>query len=54
MDKNLAYGQALKELKQEGTFVVYVKHLQTRYCYNQLADHSKLKKLIIQFEGFNR
>lgn len=52
-DKNPAYGQAIKELKQEGAITSQVKHLQIKYRNNRLeADHGKLKRLINPVRGF--
>jgi transposase-like protein len=52
-DKNPAYGQAIKELKQEATLDSQVKHLQIKYQNNRLeADHGKLKRLINPVRGF--
>lgn len=46
-DKNPAYGQAIKELKQEGNLGSHVSHLQIKYRNNRLeADHGKRKRLI--------
>ncbi|STX55762.1 transposase [Legionella beliardensis] len=46
-DKNPAYNQAIKELKQEGNLAPHVNHLQIKYRNNRLElDHSKLKQLI--------
>jgi transposase, IS6 family len=51
-DKNPAYGQAIKELK-EGVLASQVKHLQIKYRNNRLeADHGKLKRLINLVRGF--
>ena len=52
-DKNPAYGQAIKELKQAGVLAAHVKHLQIKYRNNRLeADHGKLKRLINPVRGF--
>jgi len=52
-DKNPAYGQAIKELKQEGVLAAHVKHLQIKYHNNRLeADYGKLKRLINPVSGF--
>lgn len=52
-DKNPAYGQAIKELKQEGALAADVEHLQIKYRNNRLeADHGKLKRLINPVRGF--
>ncbi|HHX7304976.1 TPA: IS6 family transposase, partial [Legionella anisa] len=52
-DKNPAYGQAIKELKQEGSLASDVSHLQIKYRNNRLeADHGKLKRLINPVRGF--
>ena len=52
-DKNPAYGQAIKELKQEGNLASHVSHLQIKYRNNRLeADHGKLKRLINPVRGF--
>nr|WP_322790926.1 DDE-type integrase/transposase/recombinase [Legionella lytica] len=52
-DKNPAYGQAIKELKQEGSLASDVSHLQIKYRNNRLeADHGKLKCLINPVRGF--
>lgn len=52
-DKNPAYGQAIKELKQEGSLSEHVEHLQIKYRNNRLeADHGKLKRLINPVRGF--
>jgi transposase-like protein len=46
-DKNPAYDQAIKELKQEGTLTTGVEHLQIKYRNNRLeAAHGKLKRAI--------
>ena len=52
-DKNPAYGQAIKELKQEENLAAHVCHLQIKYRNNRLeADHGKLKRLINPARGF--
>jgi IS6 family transposase len=52
-DKNPAYGQAIKELKQEGNLPSHVSHLQINYRNNRLeAEHGKLKRLINPVRGF--
>ncbi|WP_242604513.1 transposase [Legionella gresilensis] len=52
-DKNPAYHQAIRELKQEGSLSKRVKHHQIKYCNNRLeADHGKLKRLINPTLGF--
>ncbi|KTD57000.1 transposase [Legionella santicrucis] len=52
-DKNPAYNQAIKELKQEGNLSPHVSHLQIKYRNNRLeADHGKLKRLINPVRGF--
>jgi transposase, IS6 family len=52
-DKNLAYQQAIRELKQEGILAKRVKHQQIKYRNNRLeADHGKLKRLINPTLGF--
>jgi IS6 family transposase len=52
-DKNLAYGQAIKSLKQESTSAEHVQHLPIKYPDNRLeADHGKLKRLINFAKGF--
>ena len=52
-DKNPAYGQAIKELKEEGSLASDVSHLQIKYRNNRLeADHGKLKRLINPVRGF--
>ncbi|WP_281175058.1 IS6 family transposase [Legionella massiliensis] len=52
-DKNPAYGQAIKELKQEGKLSSHVSHSQIKYRNNRLeADHGKLKRLINPVRGF--
>ncbi len=52
-DKNPAYGQTIKELKQEGNLASYIRHLQIKYRNNRLeADHGKLKPLINPVCGF--
>ncbi|ARB92655.1 IS6 family transposase [Legionella longbeachae] len=52
-DKNPAYGQAIKELKQEGSLASGVSHLQIKYRNNRLeTDHGKLKRLINPVRGF--
>jgi transposase-like protein len=51
-DKNPAYNQAIKELKQEGNLAPHVRHLQIKYRNNRLeADHGKLKRLINPTRG---
>jgi transposase, IS6 family len=46
-DKNPAFGQAIKKLKQEGVLAAHVKHLQIKFRNNRLeADQGKLKRLI--------
>jgi len=53
-DKNPAYGQAIKELKQEGNLAYHVSHLQIKYRNNRLeTDHGKLKGLINPVRGFH-
>ncbi|WP_058533931.1 IS6 family transposase [Legionella saoudiensis] len=53
IDKNPAYCQAIKELKQEGSLASDVSHLQIKYRNNRLeADHGKLKRLIHPVRGF--
>jgi hypothetical protein len=52
-DKNPAYGQAIRELKQEGSLASDVSHLQIKYRNNRLeVDHGKLKRLIHPVRGF--
>ncbi|WP_131756934.1 IS6 family transposase [Fluoribacter gormanii] len=52
-DKNPAYGQVIKELKQEDTLAEHVQHLQIKYRNNRLeADHGTLKRLINPVRGF--
>jgi transposase-like protein len=52
-DKNPAYNQAIKELKQEGKLGQHVRHLQIKYRNNRLeSDHGKLKRLINPVRGF--
>ena len=52
-DKNPAYNQAIRELKNEGVLPSEVKHLQIKYRNNQLeSDHGKLKRLINPVRGF--
>ncbi|STX55777.1 transposase [Legionella beliardensis] len=52
-DKNPAYNQAIKELKQEGNLAPNVNHLQIKYRNNRLeSDHGKLKRLINPTLGF--
>ncbi|WP_131783082.1 IS6 family transposase [Legionella gresilensis] len=53
-DKNPAYSQAIKELKQEGNLALYVNHLQIKYRNKrQESDHGKLKRLINPALGFH-
>ncbi len=52
-DKNPAYGQAIGELKQDGSLSQQVQHYQIKYRNNRLeADHGKLKRLINPVRGF--
>jgi IS6 family transposase len=52
-DKNPAYGQAIKELKQEGNLTSDVGHLQIKYRNNRLeAYHGKPKRIIKPVRGF--
>jgi transposase-like protein len=52
-DKNPAYNQAIRELKQEGRLAQQVEHQQIKYRNNRLeADHGKLKRLINPIRGF--
>ena len=52
-DKNPAYNQAIRELKNEGNLSSGVRHLQIKYRNNQLeSDHGKLKRLIDPVRGF--
>jgi IS6 family transposase len=52
-DKNPAYTQAIKELKQEGKLDRNIEHLRIKYRNNKLeADHGKLKQLINPVRGF--
>src|SRR3989338_5986372 len=52
-DKNPAYNQAIRELKNEGVLPSEVKHLQIKYRNNQMeTDHGKLKRLINPVRGF--
>lgn len=52
-DKKPAYGQAIKELKQEGNLTAHVAPLQIKYRNNRLeADHGKLKRLLNPVRGF--
>lgn len=52
-DKNPAYGQAIRELKQEGSLSENTEHHQIKYRNNRLeADHGKLKRLINPARGF--
>ena len=51
--KNPAYGQAIKELKQQAILANQVKHLQIKYWNNRLeADHGKLKRVLNPVPGF--
>lgn len=53
-DKNPAYNQAIKDLKQEGNLPPHVSHMQIKYRNNRLeADHGKLKRLINPVRGFH-
>jgi IS6 family transposase len=46
-DKNPAYGEAIAELKREGTIPNRLEHRQVKYLNNRLeSDHGKLKRLI--------
>jgi transposase-like protein len=52
-DKNPAYGEAIAELKQEGTIPAELEHREAKYCNNRLeCDHGKLKRLIQPTLGF--
>lgn len=52
-DKNPAYNQAIRELKQEQHLNDAVKHRQIKYLNNRLeSDHGKLKMLIKPARGF--
>lgn len=52
-DKNPAYNQAIRELKQDGNLSKQVQHHQIKYRNNRLeADHGKLKQLINPVRGF--
>ncbi len=52
-DKNPAYNQAIRELKQEGSLSQRVEHHQIKYRNNRLeSDHGKLKRLIYPARGF--
>jgi IS6 family transposase len=52
-DKNPAYQQAIRELKQENILPQQVEHQQIKYRNNRLeADHGKLKRLINPARGF--
>lgn len=52
-DKNPAYGEAIRELKKEGTLPPDVQHRQVKYLDNVIeADHGKLKRLIRPTLGF--
>jgi transposase-like protein len=53
IDKNPAYGNALKEMKNEGKCDSDLEHRQVKYLNNRLeADHGKLKRLIKPVRGF--
>src|SRR5207302_7390104 len=52
-DKNDAYPQAIRELKQQGKLAPDVEHRQVKYLNNRLeADHGGLKRLIKPTRGF--
>ncbi|WP_419420449.1 IS6 family transposase [Legionella sp. D16C41] len=52
-DKNPAYNQAIRELKQVGNLSKRVEHHQIKYLNNRLeSDHGKLKRLIKPTLGF--
>ena len=52
-DKNPAYNQAIRELKQDGSLSQRVEHHQIKDRNNRLeADHGKLKRLIKPARGF--
>ncbi|STX55711.1 transposase [Legionella beliardensis] len=54
-DKNPAYNQAIRELKQDGSLSKHVNHQQIKYRNNRLeSDHGKLKRLINLTLVFNR
>jgi transposase-like protein len=52
-DKNLAYGEAIAELKKEGLLPKETQHRQVKYLNNHLdCDHGKLERLIKPTLGF--
>jgi len=52
-DKAPAYGDAIRQLKEEGKCPEDVKHRQIKYLNNRVeADHGKLKRLINPVRGF--
>jgi transposase, IS6 family len=54
-DQAPSYGQAIRELKEEGLLNDHVLHLQVKYLNNLIeADHGKLKRLIKPTLGFNQ
>ena len=52
-DKNPAYGDAIKDLKRNGSLPAGTEHRQVKYLNNRLeSDHGKLKRLIRPTLGF--
>ena len=52
-DKNPAYLQAIRHLKQDNSLPEHTKHKRIKYNNNQLeSDHGKLKRLIKRVSGF--
>ena len=52
-DKAPAYGEAIRQLKEEGKCSKDLKHRQVKYINNRVeADHGKLKRLINPVRGF--
>ena len=46
-DKDPAYGDAIRQLKEEGKSPEDLEHRQVKYLNNRVeADHGKLKRLI--------
>ena len=52
-DQNLAYNQAVAELKAENQSYSHIEHRKVKYLNNRLeSDHGKLKRLIKSKLGF--
>ena len=52
-DKAPAYGDAIRQLKEEGKCPEDLEHRQVKYLNNRVeADHGKLKRLINPVRGF--